>query len=123
MKHVSAHIIDDDPLMADLLGSFLLKFGFRNIIKSYSFTQAQKAHADSVCDIAFIDIKLGDGNGLVLLDSIKQRYPLCKVIVFSGHSTKKNVQTSVKEGADGFLLKPFSMDGLEQTLKRIGYQV
>lgn len=116
----SAHIIDDDAPIRDLLGAMLVKNGFGQIVHSNSFAQADGEHADSVCDVYFVDIELGDGSGFDLVRNIKDRYPLAKVVVFSGHGTPHNVKRATDKKINGFLVKPFSQNSLERVLSSCG---
>lgn len=113
---ISAHIIDDDYPISDLLAQMLRNFGFNRIVKSHSIREATELHGDSVCDVFFIDIELSDGNGLDLIAQVNERYPLAKVIVFSGHTTPQNVKRASTLEINGFLVKPFSLNSLARVL-------
>lgn len=117
----AAHIIDDDAPIRDLLGVMLLKSGFGHVVHSNSIAQANGEHADSVCDVFFVDIELGDGNGFDLVTTIKDRYPLAKVVMFSGHATPHNVRRVSETQVHGFLVKPFSQNSLESVLSTCGF--
>lgn len=120
MRHLSAHIIDDEPLISELLEEMLSRLGYRNMIISQSCKMATEGNGNAVCDVIFVDIQLGDGNGLELLQDLKSQFPLSKIVICSGYGTKANVTTALKRGADGFLVKPFSMASLTELLERLG---
>ncbi len=57
--------------------------------------------------LIFLDIDLPDGNGLLILQHVKQLYPKTRVVIISAHNTAQNVRKAVIQGADGFIVKPF----------------
>lgn len=115
-KPIAAHIVDDDLPIRELLSQMLRNIGFGRVINSSSIHQAMHQRADSVCDVYFVDIELGDGNGLDLIATINEQYPLAKVIVFSGNTTAENVNAASSLKINGFLVKPFSLKSLVRVL-------
>jgi two-component system, NtrC family, response regulator len=73
---------------------------FSKLIQQYSF------------DLAFIDVKLPDTNGLDLLKQLKRTQPTCKAVVMTGYSTVKTAVDAIKYGASDYVEKPF--DDIEQ---------
>lgn len=63
-------------------------------------------------DLAFIDVKLPDANGLNLLKQLKRSCPSCKAVVMTGYSTVKTAVEAIKHGANDYIEKPF--DDIEQ---------
>ncbi|AMM91545.1 sigma-54 dependent transcriptional regulator [Peribacillus simplex] len=58
-------------------------------------------------DVAMIDLKLPDCDGLSLLQHLKQQQPRCKVLIMTGYSTVKTAVDAMKLGASDFMEKPF----------------
>lgn len=58
-------------------------------------------------DLAFIDVKLPDTNGLDLLKQLKSELPSCKAIIMTGYSTVKTAVEAIKYGASDYIEKPF----------------
>jgi len=56
-------------------------------------------------DIILMDISLKDGEGPVATKWIKEKKPMCKVLIFSMHQEDKYVKKVLKSGANGYLLK------------------
>lgn len=68
-------------------------------------------------DLIFLDIELPDLNGIEILKRLKAQDPKVFVIMVSGESTIENVQNSLKNGAAGFIVKPFSAIKVSEALR------
>jgi two-component system OmpR family response regulator len=113
-KHIL--IADDDPVVRHLLSSALKAAGFQT-------TTVESGTACLDCflpgqakqyALLFLDIQLIDMSGYDVLDSLKQG-DLTKglpVILLSAHSRDEVLKSCDKAKlADGFLSKPFTMEG------------
>ena len=63
-------------------------------------------------DLALLDIKLPDMNGMEILPNVKHEKPGVYVIVMTGYSSVKNAVDAMKLGAADYLAKPFTDDEL-----------
>ncbi|HJV46422.1 MAG TPA: sigma-54 dependent transcriptional regulator [Bacillota bacterium] len=70
--------------------------------------------------LAFVDMKLPDSNGLEILKKIKAKFPGCEVIIMTGFSTIQSAISAIQNGAKDYLEKPFdNLDNLEQIIDSI----
>lgn len=100
-------IVDDNE---DVISSLKGVFGEYEIIGADCIKNAKKILAldsDSI-DIAIIDMKLGDEDGIDLLSDIKQRHPFIECVMISGYSSVEKAVQSIKMGAFDFVEKPIS---------------
>jgi two-component system nitrogen regulation response regulator NtrX len=100
-------IVDDNE---DVISSLKGVFGEYDIIGADSIRNAKKYLAlegDSI-EIAVIDMKLGDEDGLELLSDIKLSYPFMECVMISGYSSVEKAVLSIKMGAFDFVEKPIS---------------
>ncbi len=111
-----ALVVDDDETIRDTL--------YELLSESYICQTAETAEkavarlqADTY-DVVLTDISMPGLSGLELLGQIRQRFPNTPVIVISGISDQEHAQGLIKLGAFDYLLKPFSLDEVEKSVKR-----
>ena len=67
-------------------------------------------------DILLLDINM-PGNGLVILEKVKNAYPELPVLMLSAMADHKTVKKTLELGASGFVAKPFGPEDLLEHLK------
>jgi DNA-binding response OmpR family regulator len=104
-------IIDDEPNLRRSLGLILQRAG-------YTITTAANAEESlhllraGAFDLAFLDIKLPDQNGIQLLPQIRELYPDMPVLILTAHATLDTAIEAVKLGARDYLLKPIDPENI-----------
>ncbi len=99
-------IVDDEVEVVKFFRRLLKKSGF-------SVTYATSGHEALACvsakkfDVAVVDLKLPDTDGLTLLKKIKENQPACEVIIMTGYSTTRTAVKAIQMGAFDYLEKPF----------------
>jgi DNA-binding NtrC family response regulator len=68
-------------------------------------------------NLALIDIRLPDMDGVKLLTSMSDTTPKMAKIIVTGYPSLENAIEAVNRGADGYIVKPFTMDQLLKTVK------
>lgn len=63
-------------------------------------------------DLVCLDVLMPGLDGLAVLRSITEQYPETRVILVTGQSTSEVVAEALKQGACGFVVKPFSAEKL-----------
>ncbi len=69
-------------------------------------------------DVVLTDISMPGLSGLELLGRIRQQYSKTPVIIMSGIGDQEYAQGLIKLGAFDFLLKPFTLEVVEKSVKR-----
>jgi len=70
-------------------------------------------------DIALLDIRMPQMDGVELLERIKARYPDVEVIIMTAYGTIETAIKSIKLGAYAYILKPLDIDDVLVNLKKI----
>jgi NtrC-family two-component system response regulator AlgB len=81
--------------------------GALNLLKKGSF------------DAAFLDLRLGEENGLELIPKLLALEPKLNVIVFTAYSSIDTAVEAMRRGAVDYVAKPFTPDQIRQALNRI----
>jgi DNA-binding NtrC family response regulator len=68
-------------------------------------------------NLALIDIRLPDMDGVKLLTSIRDTTPKMVKIIITGYPSLENAIEAVNKGADGYIVKPFTMEQLLDKIK------
>ncbi len=100
-------VVDDNE---DVISSLKGVFEEYEVVGADSIKSAKKIltlESDSF-DIAVIDMKLGEEDGLELLNEIKSRFPFIECVMISGYSSVEKAVLSIKLGAFDFVEKPIS---------------
>jgi DNA-binding NtrC family response regulator len=69
-------------------------------------------------DLVITDVTMPRLEGFALLEAIKLHHPKSKVILMTGFSTVETAVGAMRRGAFDFLLKPFRLSALLQTVDR-----
>lgn len=92
----------------------------------HAVTTAQSGHeaaevaAKSTFNIAFIDVRLPDIDGLQLAARLKHLYACIKIIIISGYYSEDDlsiVEAVLATRVNGFLAKPFQIEAIEAALE------
>ena len=109
-------IVDDDDAIRDTLYELLSEEYFCQTAETAEKAWA-RLEADSY-DVVLTDISMPGLSGLELLGHIRQKYADTPVIIISGIGDQEHAQGLIRLGAFDFLLKPFSLDVVEKSVKR-----
>jgi NtrC-family two-component system response regulator AlgB len=80
-----------------------------------------KLHEDAY-ELAFLDLRLGDEDGLEVLEQIKRYFPKLPVVVFTAYATVASAVAAMHRGAFDYLEKPFTPEQLRQVIGRVEKQ-
>ncbi|WP_042350789.1 sigma-54-dependent transcriptional regulator [Bacillus massiliigorillae] len=112
-------IIDDEPEVGNFLSHLLSSKGFQVTI-GYSGEDFRRLLKQQQYNLALIDVKLPDADGLDILRILKKAIPSCKSIVMTGYSTVKTAIEAIKIGANDYIEKPFDdIDELEALIDHL----
>ena len=77
---------------------------------------------DDAYDLAFLDLRLGDEDGLEILEQIKRQHSKLPVVVFTAYASVASAVAAMQRGAFDYLEKPFTPEHLRQIIGRVEKQ-
>ncbi len=98
-------VIDDEKSARNLIRRFLEKEGYDVSVYEDGLSFLREIR-DNPCNIALIDLKLPDINGLEVLEKLKELYPDAEAIIITGHATIESAVDATRKGAFHYLTKP-----------------
>jgi two-component system chemotaxis response regulator CheY len=112
-------VVDDLPQMRDMLRAMLKKNGYANLSMADSGKHALTFIASKHIDLVMTDWTMPNMSGIELLKHIKGDPNLYRipVLMISDERASDKVLYAVEEGADGFMVKPFSENDLIKNIK------
>ncbi len=112
-------IVDDDRLVRDSLQSLVMNAGYV-VDVAKSGEEAVSMSVETYYNVALIDVRLPDANGIDLLSKMKEYVPKTRKIILTGYPDLETAINAVNKRADGYLVKPVDPEAL---LKVIDEQI
>jgi DNA-binding NarL/FixJ family response regulator len=117
---VTAAVVDDYPVMRELMREFLRRAKFDVVGEAGTAAELLEAYSRWDPDILVLDILLPDGNGVEVTKKIMLADPKAKILVISGLEADASLpKECIAAGAKAFLAKPFSSEDLIRTLRSL----
>jgi DNA-binding NtrC family response regulator len=105
-------VVEDDASLRSALFRVFDRKGYQ-VITSQSKSEALLlSQSERAYDLALIDLRLPDGDGLELMQTLKAKSPGLQVIILTGHGTIQTAVEATHKGAFHFLTKPFNLEEL-----------
>jgi len=109
-------VVDDDQVIRDTLCE-VLEANYACQTATTAEEALSKLEAQGF-DVVLTDISMPGLNGRELLEKVVELYPGTPVIIISGHSDEQQAQSLISRGAFDYLLKPFRLEVVEESVKR-----
>ena len=108
-------IVDDDENIRKVLVAILEDKGYGTEAVGTA-REAIKKSDKKFYNLALIDIRLPDMEGIDLLRKIKDTTPRMRKIIITGYPTLQNAMDAVNRGADAYVTKPFDVERVLSTI-------
>ncbi|MGB5424087.1 MAG: response regulator [Desulfobacterales bacterium] len=110
-------VIEDEEMVLDVTCSMLQNLGY-SVLAARSGEEALRVAGshDGQIDLALLDIILPDMGGKDIYPRLLASRPNLRVIVCSGYTLNGPAQEILKQGAQGFIQKPYTMAALSEKL-------
>src|SRR5664279_5052888 len=110
-------ILDDEPVIREVLGSVLAKAGFVTREAASAAEGLERLAKESI-DLLLLDLMLPDRPGLEVLAEVKARHPEVPVVVVTAYSSVESAISAMREGAFHYLPKPFRNEEVVHVVKQ-----
>ena len=105
--NLSIYVLDDEEIVCTAIQEHLSRR--EHHIEVFSDCASFLKACDHECpDLAIIDIRLHDGNGLDILAHLQEQHPDLASIIVSGHGTLDHAIEAIRFGAMDYIRKPLS---------------
>ena len=108
-------IVDDDNPFRDRLARSMEKKGFKTTQAESVKSAIQKVKENKPA-FAVIDLRLGDGNGLEVVNEIQKLKKESRIIMLTGYGNIPTAVAAIKAGAIDYLAKPTNAEEVEMAL-------
>jgi DNA-binding NtrC family response regulator len=109
-------IVDDDESIRKVLAAVLEENGYMIDAAEDGKEAIEKTDKDFY-NLALVDIRLPDIEGSKLIAMMKETTPRMRKIIITGFPSLQNAVEALNKGADAYIIKPFDMDKVLQTIK------
>ena len=115
-------VVDDDPGILTLIEHFasqqninvITRPGGRSLLDELPTIRA---------DVALVDLKMPEVDGLEILKAIRETDPVCQVILMPAYSSIESAIDAIKLGALDYLRKPLDFDRIGELLTSVRYGI
>lgn len=111
-------VVDDVADTRNLMNWILRQLHCDVIEEAHEGERALEIFGELNPDITFLDIDMPGIDGLEVLKRIKALQAKAFVVIASGCSSLTNVKVALDAGADGFVVKPFSISKVSDLLRK-----
>lgn len=115
MERKNILIVDDELLIRDLLYDF---FSEKNWIVSVSDSgsRALELLKTRRFDLALIDLKMPDIDGIDLIKSMQARYPSLPIVIITAFPSFESAVEALRLKIEDYITKPFNINKLFKTV-------
>jgi two-component system, response regulator RegA len=108
-------LVDDDEVFVKRLAKAMEKRGFEPETAN-SVAAGRAISMARPPAYAVIDLRLEDGNGLDVVETLRERRPDCRIVVLTGYGAIATAVAAVKFGATDYLSKPADANDVTNAL-------
>jgi len=118
-------VVDDDPVVIDLVTEILTSAGY-DVESAQTAASAMTLLEKGKFDLLILDRKLPDGDGMTLCMEVRKQPALrgIPVLFLTAKTSVEDRVTGLQSGGDDYLIKPFALEELfarvEALLRRSG---
>jgi two-component system chemotaxis response regulator CheY len=114
-------VVDDFSTMRRIVSGLLRELGAESILEAEDGIEAFAKLQNTSVDFIVSDWNMPRMTGLELLKALRadQRFAKIPLLLITAEARKENIVDAVREGADGYIVKPFASNVLGDKIKTI----
>jgi DNA-binding NtrC family response regulator len=116
MSEARILIIDDDENIRKVLQAIFEDEGY-TVETAETAKKGIERSEKAFYNLALIDVRLPDMEGIELLSRLRDTKPKMRKIIVTGYPTLQNAVSAVNKGADAYVMKPFEVEKILQTIR------
>ena len=111
-------IVEDSPLVTDAFRVLFTDAGY-DVDSAATVAEAIERATTKKVDVMLLDLSLPDGNGLEILNALRERNSLPRTtLAMTGHNDSKSRRGCLEAGCADVLLKPVPIGELLRQIER-----
>jgi len=111
-------MVDDEVEILHIGEAVLRKYGYQ-VITAQSGEDALNLYSDKTVDSVILDVGMPGMGGITCLKELLAKNRSAKILISSGYVSDDHVTEALKVGAKAFLSKPYHIDNLLETVRRV----
>ncbi len=111
-------VIDDEPIVGKRLKTALEKSGHTVEIFEDGRKAIETIDSETGLDIVVTDVRMGDVDGIQVLQHVQSKSDRTKVIIITGYATVEVAREAMAKGAFDFIAKPFKPNELRAVIAK-----
>jgi len=115
-------LVDDEVGFTTVMAKRLTRRDME-VTTAFSGTQGIQALRATQFDVAVLDLKMGDMDGIEVLKIFKMMDPGMPVIMLTGHGSEKSANEGIQHGAYDYLTKPYEFTELLEKIREAAIRI
>jgi two-component system, NtrC family, response regulator AtoC len=110
-------VVDDDPVTCRLLADVFGRDGHSVVGETDPQRALARAGRDPV-DLAILDVRMPEMDGLTLLSGLRKRFPALPVVIMTAFGSIETAVQAIASGAVDYVSKPMDVEEIRATVRR-----
>jgi two-component system, NtrC family, response regulator AtoC len=111
-------VADDDSSIRSLLKQLLSDEGYA-VVEATTGTEVVEKVKDTNPDLVIMDVRMPELDGIEALSKLKVSSPKTSVLIMTAFGSSNNAIRAMELGAFDYITKPFELDKISHTVKRV----
>jgi CheY-like chemotaxis protein len=113
-------LVDDEKIILDVAKNMLVRLGYCVFVANGG-QEALRIISEqgNVIDLVILDLIMPKMDGRETFRRIRKLHPKIPILLSSGYAVNGQAETLMREGCNGFIQKPYSINELSQKVRRI----